>query len=392
MAKQTELAKEIGHGMHRPGQRSENSGSIVNHQRSPEDAGKDSRLLHTVEGRMNSLRDMMRDTDREPAEEIDTDDDSTLEGDGGAEARDGSHAVEDQADSPDDDDTSTLDRDADDGEEEHKLPAAYERAAIGWGWKKEDVRDFFQADPERALRTFANIYESRNRASADFSALGQKAIEDRRAEQQREAKPAFPTVDASKLREQYGEEAAPLIEMLEAQNKAMAQLAERMPQDKGPASGDRYFDSRAEESALEQQIWNFFQSDTMTPWSKIYGKLGVGETEHDLSPSQRDFRYKVLEKADQFAAGAKLQGRDVSLEEALEAAHLLVTQRYRDEIIIDDLKSKAVQRSKGITVRPSKGKMRPGRDVAREAKPGNRTREQLESDVQSKLNKMYGGR
>jgi hypothetical protein len=98
-----------------------------------------------------------------------------------------------------------------------------------------------------------------------------------------------------------------------------------------------------------------------------------------------------LTVADQIAGGATLQNTKVTLPEALEMAHLLVTQKYRDQVLIDGIKGKVVQRSKSLTLKPSKGTKKPGREVTETAKPGTRTKEQLVTDTQRKLHKLFGG-
>ena len=70
-------------------------------------------------------------------------------------------------------------------EKEYNLPDAFHRAAEHDGWKPEDIKEFFEGNPERALVTFQNIYNSMNRASRDFANLGRRKAEETR--QQAEA-------------------------------------------------------------------------------------------------------------------------------------------------------------------------------------------------------------
>lgn len=200
-------------------------------------------------------------------------------------------------------------------------------------------------------------------------------------------KPTFQPVDVAKLKEHYGDDAAPLIDMIEAQNRTLQQLSDQLPKEAPKAR--KPFESAVEESGVEQQIYTFFETDKMKSYEKVYGKLEFGQTWDDLTPGQRQHRWRVLEQADQIAGGAKLQGYEMSLAEALESAHLLVTQKYRDQVLIDGLKANVVKRAKGMTLKPSKGTRKPGdRD---DPKPGERTREQLLEATQHKLNRMFGG-
>jgi hypothetical protein len=355
--KQTDQAMD--RGMNRPAPvGAGNSGTKTEDLKDITAATEDPKLLNTIESRLKNLGEITRESSRSnPAVEEEDNEDEAAE--------------EKPADEPVDSDSPTLDG-------EKGLPEAYVRSAIAYGWKENEVVEFFNADPERALTTLSNIYNTRNKASSEFAALGRRVKEDKLREEQ----PKFVPVDVVKLRGQYGEEAAPLIEVIEAQNK---QLAERIPK---PAV-NKPFESAAEQSNVEQQIHGYFESDRMKPWEKVYGKLEFGQTWDDLPAGAREHRQRLLTVADQIAGGARLQGVDIRLDEVLEAAHLLVTQKYRDQVLLDGVKGKIVARSKGITVKPSSGTRKLGVDD--EATPGNRTREQLVTGVAAKLGKLFPG-
>jgi hypothetical protein len=295
---------------------------------------------------------------------------------------------------PDDDDSPIPDEDGKTTEVATKdtgekgLPDAYVRAAVMYGWKEADALEYFKANPERALVTFESIYNTRNKASAEFAALGRRAKEAPVAKPVE--RPVFKPADTSQLKEKYGEDAAPLIEMIEAQNRAMEQVMTSLPQP--PAEKDNTARSSAvEESGIEQRIHSFFESDSMKPYAKVYGNLGLGMTLRDLTPGQQEFRCELLTRADQIAGGAHLQDVTLSLEEALEMANLLVTQRYRDQILIDGLKENVVRREKSFTLKPSDGVKTARTAVDEKAKPGSRNREKLLTDTEQRLSKMFGG-
>jgi hypothetical protein len=375
MSKQTEDALSKS-GMERP----LNQGNAdVKTEDLREEVIADPKLLTSVEDRLKNLGDLTWTprTGKNPAAELEDEDEAEADD---IAAKDTGESAKDKSD---DSDSPPLDKDG-----KQFLPEAYVRTAIGFGWKEDDVYEFFNKDPERALTTFSNIYQTRNRASAEFAAIGRRRTEEVKPKEGEET-PKFKLVDTAKLKEQYGDEAKPLIEMIEAQNATLNQLAERLPKPVEKRQ-DRTFESAVEESGVEQQIHSFFTADQMKPWEKIYGKLGFGETWEDLTPGQREMRQRLLVKADQIVGGAHLQHVDMKLEEALEHAHLLVTQKYRDEVLIDSIKKQVVQRSKAISVQPSKTARKPGKEVTDEVKPGTRTKEQLVNDTQRKLNKLYG--
>jgi hypothetical protein len=338
-----------------------------------EKALSDPKLLSSIEDRLSNLRDVTRGGVGKPAVEDDeVDENDPVE-------PDEKKAGEDESRQPD---SPTLDK----KDEGPNLPEAYVRAAMAYGWKKEDVIQSFKDDPDRMLGVLSNIYQTRNKVSSEFAALGRKHTAETTAKNDAAAKPVFTPVDTKRLREQYGDDAGPIIDMLEAQNKSLQEMAALLPTSK--AKPEQPFNSAVEESGIEQQIHTFFESDAMKPYEKVYGKLGIGQTHDDLAPGQQQFRWKVLERADQIAGGAHLQGVQITLPEALEMAHLLVTQAYRDQIIMEEIKGKVVKRSKGLTLKPSDSKKKPTED---DPKPGSRTKEQLVEDTQSKLNRLFGG-
>lgn len=389
MAKQTEAAKQ--HGMNKPTPAGAGNAGEKTHDLRPLDEGRlnDPELVSSVEDRLSALREITgpyRSRKNPAAEDEDLDE---LEG-----QEDDADELEEKTagkDQPEGSDSSTLDNDAGgeedigEGKQTHVLPEAYVRCAVAYGWTEDDVKAFFESDPERALTTLSSIYQTRNRASAQFAAIGRKHAEAK--DEPQNVKPTFQPVDVAKLKEHYGDDAAPLIDMIEAQNRTLQQLSDQLPKEAPKAR--KPFESAVEESGVEQQIYTFFETDKMKSYEKVYGKLEFGQTWDDLTPGQRQHRWRVLEQADQIAGGAKLQGYEMSLAEALESAHLLVTQKYRDQVLIDGLKASVVKRAKGMTLKPSKGTRKPGdRD---DPKPGERTREQLLEATQHKLNRMFGG-
>jgi hypothetical protein len=373
--KQTEAVK--GSGMERPMPAGAgNSGEQTEDLKQLDEAAlNDPKLLTSVEERLANLNEMTRPergsqanpaAEPEEAEEEPTEEEEQKDDPQSAEppAREGKSP---EPDSP------TLD-------EGKGLPEAYVRAAVAYGWKKEDAEEFYRDNPERALTVLSSIYQTRNRASAEFAALGRRATEQRQAPKTEEK----PGVDVAALRAQYGEDAKPLLDIIESQGKQLA--IQPKPQ---PVATPGM--SPVEQSGVEEQVHQYFQSDAMKPYEKVYGRMEFGQTWDDLTASQRQFRWSVIQKADQIAGGAQLQGIRMPLSEALEAAHLLVTQKYRDQVLVDGVKAKVVTRSKGLTLQPSKGTRKAGTDATETAKPGNRTREQLATDVGRKLQRMFGG-
>jgi len=107
------------------------------------------------------------------------------------------------------------------------------------------------------------------------------------------------------------------------------------------------------DDAKTREIHGFFQSNTMKSYDKFYGVLDCHQEPDDLTASQRKHRWSVMEKADLMITGARMQGRELTAAEALEAAHLLVTEPIREQVIVEKLKATATKRKKGHLFRNS---------------------------------------
>jgi hypothetical protein len=395
--------------MHRPVEGGGNTGEKTSDLREPnEEVLSDPDLLSSVEGRLANLGEMTRTErgnrlnpaaepeDAKPESDTPTDEEKSHVDSSKNGSVDQSH----------DSDSSTLGKDTgvkgaekevgtEAGDDKPGLPDAYVRAAEAYGWKKEDVLAEFEANPDRAMKTFSNIYQTRNKTTAEFAAIGRRQKQEVAVRSQETERPKFTPVDVNALKARYGDEAGPLIEMIDAQNKAMGQLFEAMPGSVKKDSAQqpaqpRVFASPIDESGIEQQIHSFFEADKLKPYEPLYGKLEFGQTWNDLTRGQQDNRWRVLQEADLIAGGAKLQGVNMPLDEAMERAHSFVTQKYRDKVLVDGVKAKVVQRAKGITLQPSKGTNKSENSNLSSAKPGTRSKEQLVEDTQRRLDRLYG--
>jgi len=396
MAKQTEMAK-MG-GMSRPTPQSNNSDDVT--PTTPlrtSSADSDEELVTAMEERLKGLGNEhsgIRTHRRNPANEVEEDEDD-LELDDEEQDEEEDDVNENSDESGDEDDSADVgeEEDAEDDSDEDEaaaLPDAYLRSAVAYGWGTEDeAKKFFNQDPQRALNVFGNIYKARVHATSEFARLGSQVAQAQRdAEPDKGKAPVLTDEKIAELKEKLGEDAAPLLDIIKAQQEMLtlspANQETQPTQTEIPGSPHA-----AEESLVEQQIHQFFESDTMKPWEKIYGKLEFGETWEDLPPGQQQHRRKVLLKANDICGGAKLHGRSITMSEALESAHMLVTQKYRDQVLVDDLKSHAVKRHKAISVRPSKSKSKKSKASGNSGTPGQRTRAQLENATEKKLNALF---
>lgn len=259
-------------------------------------------------------------------------------------------------------------------DKKYELPDAYYRAAEHDGWKAEDIKGFFEADPERALVTFQNIYTSMNRASKEFANIGRVKAEQTRQQVESTTKVEDKVeikdfVDVEKLRGEY--EDNPLVDgVIKPLNDALKQISQEvrsLKQQKSSSAQDIEFAKNdqiaatrrtqaVEKETTAAQVEQFFTADNMKSYKDFYGTIGMGQIFQDLSPGQQNNRYAVLQIADQMVVGNAMQGVKLSDNEALLRAHLLVTEPIREKVIREEIKSSVIKRNKGLTLRPSAGK------------------------------------
>lgn len=340
-----------------------------------------SNIFGTADDSLEADEDLNEDEELNDEEEPDEEEDEEEGEPEEEEEVEGSSDEEEESSTPEKDD-----------EELEPVPQAYLQAAKAYGWSDEKIERMLELDRGAALDTLAGMYETRNKINAHYSAMGRHAKQ-QQGDKNKPAAPSVPTINEAEIEAALGkEEAAPIISLLKQQNeviKALQPTAEPEPQNTALLPDlDQRAASAVEESGVEQQINLFFESDAMSPFKEVYGEMNIGQTMDDLASGHRKHRWAVLQKADSIIGGAKMQGRDVSLTDALLDAHLLVTQKYRDKITVDSIRKKVVKRSKGRTLKPSKGHRKPKASVDGR-QTGKRSTEQLQRDTQARLNKIF---
>lgn len=295
------------------------------------------------------------------------------------------------------------DVDADKGKDKEKetppLSDAYVRAAIHRGWKQEDIEELYENNPKLAIKTFGNIYEAVNRSSREFAEFGRARKEQLEAAakagpQSKEKtgnEPEFKGVDVEALKKADVEpEVIATIEAMNQQSKLQFdELQElkttRSASTTGQPSGADLQQARAveqESAAIQQQIGTFFNSDGLKGYADFYGVLPKDAINWDtLTPGQKMNRWTVIEMMDQMVTGATALGREMKIDEAINLAHLSVTEQIREKVIREDIMTKVSERSKSLSLKPS--------GTAQPAKTGLKTKEDLEEVTTERLHKVF---
>ena len=276
------------------------------------------------------------------------------------------------------------------------LPNAYKRAAIHQEWTQEEIDEFYNADPEKALKTFAKLHDSNNRLSMKFSEFGniraQQEAEAQRFKDEQVTKPEpvyqpkpTPPVDMNELRRQYGND--PVVDIIQ---KLADQIADMKPVEKQPVRElqpdpvyQPYVKPQIDQNAAFRTLDNFFGSEDVKPYTSFYGS---DSDWNKLSPGEFANRREVVQLAGSIVAGAEMKGDPMSDEMALEKAHLIVSQPYLEKAIVADIHTQLEKRAKSMTIRTSANKLVAGT----ENKTGSDfTPAERESRAQQRLDKIF---
>ncbi|KKK50827.1 hypothetical protein LCGC14_3121120, partial [marine sediment metagenome] len=182
--------------------------------------------------------------------------------------------------------------------------------------------------------------------------------------------------------EQYGDDTAIVKAFEVMQSKLDAVTVSHTKPD--PVSGredwPRDNDQQVDDPAVKVMVDKFFIDPTLKPYVDFYG---AGKDAAKLTQEQTGNRWSMLEMADNIILGSQAQGRNITAEEAMEMAHLLVSEPVREKALRVELSTKVKKRAKGVTLRPAKSK------AAKADTDGKVTEKQLEERVQQKLNNVF---
>lgn len=311
---------------------------------------------------------------------------------------------DDVDDKPEEKEDDELEEDVDDDEkdedvdEDNKdkdkpvLPESYYRAAVHSDWKPEEIQEFFDADPKKALKIFKKIYDSTNAVTqqfAEFGRLSQKQTQDAlEAEQAKKdaEKNEFKGMDMDAVEKQFGEDNPAVVKLLKAANERERLLHEQnieLKKSKKQSAGAGLSD---EETKNLRTVEGFFGDKDLGAYNEFYGVAKEDQRwDQVLTGEQMQHRYDVCVMADEIRAGAKLRGTEMGHSEALRRAHLVASDAIRDTVTRNDLKGKLTKRSKGITVKST------GRRSKDDDTSGKKSEKRAEKRAKSRLGKLFGG-
>lgn len=242
---------------------------------------------------------------------------------------------------------TTETEDEPEGEEQTETPASSAIPSLDpnlrfvaqqFGWTDEKIDKLNKADPELAADTFTQLASAYTNLSRQYVVpQGQPP-----AAPQPVAQPQAP---ASKLDQLY----ADLSSFAEENGDT---IVERLLK---PLRDEVIEPVRRMQAALEVQQQAAVRAEVQSTLSALTGQFGdvYGKDDATLTPQQQQSRVNLAGIADQIRAGAKMQGRELSVKEALNRAHLIVTADRRDEAVRTQVRDQVQKRNRQITARPT---------------------------------------
>lgn len=332
----------------------------------------DDSLIDKIQASLNAINDKDADEDKDTDDQQTDDDDSTPDKN---QAEDDDSTSDDEPDEDEDTDETgdTDDSKNDKATKEVQLPDAYYRAAIHQDWTPDEIKEFFEADPEKALKTLAKIHESTNKLNSEFARMGRIKPEDRKVADPGTATEvnAATSVDMDAIKEQYGDDSAIVKAMTIMQAKLdnipEQQMVERV-------------DNMPHNDPMRATVDRFFTDSALKPYEDFYGE---GNDTEKLTQGQFKHRHDMLQMAEDIVRGSQLHGRDITVEAAMESAHLLVSEPVREAAIRKELKATVKKRAKGVTLKPVKSK------AAKSKTGGPLTEKEMVAKVTAGLKKVY---
>ncbi len=222
------------------------------------------------------------------------------------------------------------------------LPTGHRRAALAGGYTTEEIDHYLETKPEEAAARFGELFETWRDENSKWSARGRQLAAATKPDEKSDTKPkespdVLPRYNAEELiKENVGSE-----DLINALVTPLNAVIDRVNSAVGRISKSEDFLRETEESALATVTQDFFASTEMKTFTGTYG------TEvKELTQKQMDSRMELFAQADEIAAGAREHGRDISAVDALERAHVILSQGTRDETIRTQIRESMKARTK----------------------------------------------
>lgn len=215
-------------------------------------------------------------------------------------------------------------------------------AATELRWSDEKIDKLIAADPELAAETIQRFSDAYTNLSRQY--LTTQPSQATPGTAPAEEKPAQPASPTSKLDKIF----ANINEFAEANGEELAEFVKALK--------DEVIDPwRKEAAKIEARQNELNATEARTTFTALSTKFAdlYGAKESARTPEQQKAVNDLAETADQLRAGAKLRGQELSIPDAINRAHLLVSHKHREAVVRNSIKEQVQKRSKGITAKPT---------------------------------------
>lgn len=255
------------------------------------------------------------------------------------------------------------------------LPAAYRRSLKAYEWTDAEIEAGLKSGGAQFIQTASKLHATRNRELGEWAKLGREKKAETAATLPAPSSigtAALPAINVEELKKEYGENTF-FDKVVVPINQTIAAINSMLPAVQKSVARTQ----RSEAEALGSQIDGFFSGSELKDFAPIYGTKTATLTDAQLTERQ-----KVLEHADALIGGAAMQGRKLTLEQALTLAVDSLTSGQREQTAREKIAASLKARQRGITLKPGARKTLPS---GKQADP----REALASQVKGKLAAMF---
>jgi hypothetical protein len=264
-----------------------------------------------------------------------------------------------------------------------QFPDAYRRALIHQEWTPEEIDDLVKSDPDRAMLIGKKMYDTTNRLSAQFAAAGKAQSTPAPRVQKVDTTPQpqsgnFHGIDRKKMieamdgDERVGNLVDQFNQMLQGQHQQIEELRKQ-----NEARQQEAAPSPAADPEVEREVRSFFGD---TGFQKTYGDFYGREDDLKKNTGEQvERRVQLFELADHIMAGSIMASQPMTINAALNCAHLQVAKDQVEIAIRNGIKKTLVQRQKSMTLVPNGTKHpdKPKTQAEKEASLEDRVAEKL---------------
>lgn len=230
-----------------------------------------------------------------------------------------------------------------------------------YGWPDERINKLFAADPEMATETFGQLLTAFQAMSRQQGVNAPSAQQ--RTQQGNPSAAQNPALQVSQLEQLFANPKA----FADANGEQLGQLLvgiQREVYNPLKTALQQVAQIQAEYMVQKQQA---VASEATTATAGLAQKFPdvYGGDPAKLNFFQQQSRQNLFTVADQLRAGAYQQGKEMSVTDALNRAHLIVTAGRQENTARQQVRQQVQQRSRKITARPTQRNNPAGRGVAK---------------------------